>query len=245
VLSVIFVISFAAAFVFALGGVGAAIVLIPILVSLGVPIEVAKPVGLFYNTISLAGASIHNFRNGKLDFKFGLPIVIFSFLSAIAGAYASRFIPSRIILILFIAFLLFSSSMFLLSRRRSEAEYRDDSPYGRLSLVGAGAGLLSGLLGVGGGGVISPLLFMMGFNPKKIAVVTAFVVPFSSFSAFLTYWTLGAVDWAILAVASAGGLAGALLGTHFLHARLSHQAVRRVLASVLLLLAAKLIVKLL
>ena len=46
------IISFIAAFVFSLGGVGAAIILIPILVSFGIPIGIAKPVGLFYNTIS-------------------------------------------------------------------------------------------------------------------------------------------------------------------------------------------------
>ena len=45
-------ISFISAFVFALGGVGAAIILIPVLVSLGIPMSIAKPVGLFYNTVS-------------------------------------------------------------------------------------------------------------------------------------------------------------------------------------------------
>ncbi|MBN2663044.1 MAG: hypothetical protein JXR68_05295 [Bacteroidales bacterium] len=43
----IFLISFVAAFIFSLGGVGAAIILIPILVAFGIPIIVAKPVGLF------------------------------------------------------------------------------------------------------------------------------------------------------------------------------------------------------
>ena len=76
-------ISFVAAFVFSLGGVGAAIILIPILISFGIPISIAKPVGLFYNTVSLTGASISNIRNKRLDFKVGIPIIIFSFLFAI------------------------------------------------------------------------------------------------------------------------------------------------------------------
>ena len=41
-------ISFIAAFIFSLGGIGAAIILIPILISFGIPIGIAKPVGLFY-----------------------------------------------------------------------------------------------------------------------------------------------------------------------------------------------------
>ena len=76
-------ISFVAAFVFALGGVGAAIILIPILVSLGIPINMAKPVGLFYNTVSLTGASVNNIKNKRLDFKMGLPIIVASFFFAI------------------------------------------------------------------------------------------------------------------------------------------------------------------
>jgi len=88
----IFFISLVAAFVFSLGGVGAAIILISILSSFGIPINIAKPTGLFYNTISMASASISNIKNKKLDFKIGIPIIIFSFLFAIAGAWLSRFI---------------------------------------------------------------------------------------------------------------------------------------------------------
>jgi len=106
-------ISFLAAFIFSLGGVGAAIILIPILISFGIPIGIAKPVGLFYNTVSLTGASISNIRNKRLDFKVGIPIIIFSFLFAIVGAWISQFIPKKIILILFIGFLFFSGFLFL------------------------------------------------------------------------------------------------------------------------------------
>ncbi|MCF6357781.1 MAG: TSUP family transporter, partial [Draconibacterium sp.] len=93
----IFIISLVAAFIFSLGGVGAAIILIPILISLGIPVNIAKPVGLFYNTVSLSGASISNIRNKRLDFKVGIPIIISSFLFAIVGAYSSKFVSSRII----------------------------------------------------------------------------------------------------------------------------------------------------
>ena len=109
---VIVLLSFVAAFVFALGGVGAAIILIPILVSFGIPIDVAKPVGLFYNTVSLAGASISNIRNKRLDFSLGIPVIIFSFLFAIVGAYLSKFIPTNVILYLFIGFFGINVSIF-------------------------------------------------------------------------------------------------------------------------------------
>lgn len=240
---IIALISFVAAFIFSLGGIGAAIILIPILVSFGIPITMAKPVGLFYNTVSLTGASITNIKNKRLDFKVGIPIIIFSFLFAIVGAYLSQYIPKKIILLLFIAFLLFSGLMFLFHKKKERETYRSDTPYFALSLIGAFAGLLSGMLGIGGGGIISPLMLMLGFNPKKIAAITAFVVPFSSFSGFLTYWSMGVVDWKLIIIASTAGVAGATLGTMFMHKKLNPATVKKILAVILLLMAAKLILK--
>lgn len=236
-------ISFVAAFIFSLGGIGAAIILIPILVSLGIPINMAKPVGLFYNTVSLSGASITNIKNKRLDFKVGIPIIIFSFLFAIVGAYLSQYISKTIILLMFIGFLLFSGFMFLFHKKKEKETYRTDTPYFALSLIGAFAGLLSGLLGIGGGGIISPLMLMLGFNPKKITAITAFVVPFSSFSGFLTYWSMGVVDWKLIAIASVAGVAGATLGTIFMQKKLNPKTVKKILAVILLLMAVKLLFK--
>ncbi len=236
-------ISFIAAFIFSLGGIGAAIILIPILVSLGIPINMAKPVGLFYNTVSLTGASINNIKNKRLDFKIGIPIIISSFLFAIVGAYISKFIPNKTILILFIAFLLFSGFMFLFHKKKEQNSYREDTPYLKLILIGTFAGLLSGMLGIGGGGIISPLMLLLGFNPKKITAITAFVVPFSSFSGFLTYWAMGNINWHILIIASVAGLAGATLGTMFMQKKLNANTVKKILAVILLIMAIKLIFK--
>jgi hypothetical protein len=238
------IISFVAAFIFSLGGIGAAIILIPILVSLGIPIGVAKPVGLFYNTVSLSGASITNIKNKRLDFKVGLPIIIFSFLFAIVGAYLSQFIAEKIVLSLFIVFLLFSSFMFLFYHKKEKEEETKSTPYVALSFIGVLAGLLSGILGIGGGGIISPLMLMLGFNPKKVTTITAFVVPFSSFSGFLTYWSMGVINWRILIIASLAGIAGATLGTMFMHKKLETSHVKKILAVILLLMAIKLILNL-
>ena len=106
------------------------------------------------------------------------------------------------------------------------------------------AGLLSGLLGIGGGGVISPLMLMLGINTKIIATITAFVVPFSSFSGFLTYWSMGQVDWRLMIIISLAGVAGAGLGTMFMHKRLNPGSVKKILAVILLFMALKMIVKL-
>ena len=241
----LFIISFIASFFLAMGGIGGAIILIPLMISLGIPINTARPVGLFYNIVGMTGATVSNIKNKRLDVRTGIPIIISSFLFAVVGAWMSKFIPEKIILILFITFLLFSGFMFLFHKKKQDESYRDDVPYVSLSLIGAFAGLLSGILGIGGGGIISPLLLMLGFNPKKIAVITAFVVPFSSLSGFLTYWAMGHVEWRILIIVSIAGYIGASLGTAFMQNRLEPQTVKKILAGILLIMAGKLLMNIL
>jgi hypothetical protein len=129
--------------------------------------------------------------------------------------------------------------MFLFFKNRKVSNFREDVPYISLSIIGAVAGLLSGMLGIGGGGIISPLLLMMGFNPKKITTITAFVVPFSSLSGFLTYWSIGTVDWRLLIITSLAGVAGATIGTIFMQKRLNPTIVKKILAIILLIMAVK------
>lgn len=199
---IIVFLSFGLSFIFALGGVGSAVVLIPALSWIGVPFNLARPTGLFVNCVSMLGATWSNFREKKLDVKLGLPIIASSIVMAPLGAWAGHFLPTQTLLFVFIGFLFFSGSMMIFFKgSRYAGQYRKDRPVAGPLGVGVLAGLVSGLLGVGGGGIISPLMLVQGFNPKKVAMVTAFSVPFSSFSAFVTYAALGSVSVKILVFA--------------------------------------------
>ena len=240
----IVVAAFLFSFLFALGGVGAAIILIPILVMSGYPVNIAKPVGLFYNTLSMSSASYHNIKNKKLDFKVALPVIIASFIFAPIGAYSSKFIPSKIVLFIFILFLIFSSSMFLFFKSiKYQNNFREDIPFFYLFSVGLISGFISGLLGIGGGSIISPLLLIGGFNPKKITAITAFAVPFSSFAAFLTYLSMGHINWQLLIFISIAGIIGAYLGTVFMQKKLNQVLVKKIIAIILLAVAVKMVLK--
>ena len=231
-------------FVFALGGVGSAVALIPVLTWLGVPFIQARPVGLFVNTVSMMGATFSNIKAKRLDFRLGIPIILSSLILAPVGAWAGHLIPSRYVLMAFIAFLLFSGWMMLFFRgARYVHQYREDRPILGPLLVGCAAGFVSGLLGVGGGGLISPLMILQGFHPKKVATITAFAVPFSSFSAFVTYAALGSVSIKILLFAGLAAWAGGYLGTVVMHHRMRPDMVKKFLGLVLFLLALRLILK--
>ncbi|VAW41901.1 hypothetical protein MNBD_DELTA03-721 [hydrothermal vent metagenome] len=234
--------AFGLSFLFALGGIGAAVALVPVLHWLGVPFAAAKPIGLMVNTLSLSGASYTNIKHKRLDFRMGIPIIIASAIMAPLGAWCTQIIPKEVVMVVFVLFILFSGTMLLFFRsKKYEKNFRDDRPVAAPAAIGAAAGFLSGLLGVGGGGLISPLLIFMGFNPKRVAAITAFVVPFSSIIGFIAYAAMGTVDWRILIFASLAAYVGGFLGTSFMQGRMKPGTVKKFLGVVLLGLAVKMI----
>jgi len=242
---IITLLAFVFSFLFALGGVGSALILVPIMFSLGIPLSEAKPTGLLINTLSMGGATYSNYKLKTLDISLGLPIIILSIIFAPAGAYFSTFFPEKIIMGVFICFMLFSGYIMLFFRaKKYEDNYREDRPFLLLSFVGIFAGFISGLLGVGGGGIISPLLILSGFNPKKVAAVTAFVVPFSSFTGFVTYSLMGSTNLKLLALVSLSAFIGGYLGTSFMQSRLKPGTVKKFLGIIMFIMAIKLITKL-
>ena len=237
---IIVFLSFGLSFIFALGGVGSAVILIPALSWIGVPFNLARPTGLFVNCVSMLGATWSNFRQKTLDVKLGLPIIVSSMVMAPAGAWAGHFLPIRTLLFIFIGFLFFSGSMMIFFKGSKYADqYREDRPVAGPLGVGLLAGFVSGLLGVGGGGIISPLMVVQGFNPKKVAMVTAFSVPFSSFSAFVTYAAMGSVSVKILVFAGLAAWTGGYLGTRVMQKKMKPQSVKRLLGGVLILIGIK------
>jgi hypothetical protein len=237
--------SFGLSFIFAMGGIGSALVLVPILHWLGFPLNEAKPTCLFINTLSMTGASISNIKHKRLDFRLGIPIIISSTLLAPAGAYVSTLISTRTVLIIFTLFLIFSGNMMLFFKSsKYKDQFREDRPLLPMIGIGSTAGFISGLLGVGGGALISPLMIILGFNPKKVAAITAFVVPFSSLTGFIAYWAMGHVNPLLVLLVGFAAYIGGYLGTQFMQKKLKPATVKRFLALVILLLALKMITRL-
>ncbi len=237
---IVTLLAFGLSFIFALGGVGSAVALVPILHWYGLPLLVAKSTGLLVNTVSMTGASINNIRAKRLDFRLGIPIIISSFLLAPLGAWSSTYISRSVVLAIFTLFLLFSGLMLIFFRAgKYEHQFREDRPIIAPALIGAAAGYLSGLLGIGGGGLIAPLMIMLGFNPKKVAVITAFVVPFSSLSGLVTYLAMGHTDLLLMIPAAIAAYIGGSLGTKVMHARFKPGTVKKFLGGLLLILALK------
>jgi len=81
-----------------------------------------------------------------------------------------------------------------------------------LLLIGGGVGFLSGLFGVGGGFLITPLLMLVGIPPSVAVATGANQVAAASFSGVLVHWRRGTVDFKMGMVLLAGGLIGSTAG---------------------------------
>lgn len=80
--------------------------------------------------------------------------------------------------------------------------------------MGAAVGFLSGLLGVGGGFLLTPLLIFYGIPPSVAVATTASHLTASSVSGAIAQWRRRAVDLKMAGVMLIGGLAGSVLGVY-------------------------------
>jgi uncharacterized membrane protein YfcA len=158
------------------------------------------------------------------------------------GAYSTQFVPKNALLWAFAAFLVFAGSMMLFYRPKKEE--RQESPARDLAsggLIGAFAGYLGGLLGVGGGNFIIPVLIGRGMDPKKASGTTAFVVVFASLAGFLGHAAVGSISMTLLAFTSAASIAGAILGANLMSSKLKSNQVKVVIGGVLYVVALKIV----
>src|SRR5271168_4161026 len=78
--------------------------------------------------------------------------------------------------------------------------------------MGAAVGFLSGMLGVGGGFLLTPLLIFYGIPSEVAVATTASHLTASSMSGAIAQWRRKAVDFKMAGVMLAGGLVGSWLG---------------------------------
>ncbi|HEY3365931.1 MAG TPA: sulfite exporter TauE/SafE family protein [Symbiobacteriaceae bacterium] len=223
-----------------MAGLGAAFIYVPLFFWLGVPLHQAMSVALLLNFISLSFATVSYVRGRLVDFRAGLPALVLAVLFSPLGSYTAQFVGRRILLWLFAAFLLFAAYMMLIYRSRG-----NDRPAGVTSwftaAVGGLAGFVGGLLGVGGGNIIVPALTWIGFDPKRAAATTAFIVVFSSLSGFLSRVSVAGLDWPFVGVTALASITGALAGSWLMKTKVNGRQLKQVIGVALVLMAAKIL----
>jgi uncharacterized protein len=216
-----------------LGG-GGSILTVPVLVYvLGVAAKPAIAMSLpVVGVTSLVGAALH-WRLGNVRVPTALTFGLVAALGAFAGARLAVFLGGAVQLAL-LAVVMLAAAGSMLRGNRTEAAAGASPRLALLIPVALGVGVLTGLVGIGGGFLVVPALVLLARVPMRQAVGTSLlVIAMNSASGFAGYLGTVDLDWPFLAGFTTAAVAGAFVGTA-MASRVPQAALRRGFAVFLL-----------
>ena len=226
--------------IFSMAGVGAAVILVPVFLAFGIEVHTAMATALLLNAVGMSVASATFIRKGLVEWRLVVPMLIVAVLSSPLGVRVAQGMERAPLLWLFVGFLVFAGAMMILYRPTPRTEQRTVAQALALGLpVGALAGFVGGLLGVGGGNIIVPALVASGLEPKRASASASFVVIFASVSGFLAHMQTADLGFDLLGATAIATAAGAMLGAWLASEKLRGDQLKRIIAVVLLAVAAK------
>lgn len=178
-----------------------------------------------------------------VDFSLSIPLIVSSSLAAPIGSYLNVRIDLKPFLITMAVVLALAGVRMLISPP-DENVRRDILPsrkiIGGIS-IGTCIGLLSGMLGIGGGVFVVPLLIYVLKTPTKIAAASStFIVCFSSLTGFLGYASMETINWLFILPAAVASFAGGQAGARIMSAKLKGKSIRIIFSVILFALCIKL-----
>lgn len=242
--TIIFLIIAIASFIFAMLGLGGGMVYVPVLSWAGFDmVSVAIPLGLLLNGLNTLLVLIPFARKKMVDWKGGAVMAATALIASPLGAMTSEHVPVQTLKILFAIMVVAAALRTLWASKQAEPEammsLKKRSVIG--FFVGGFAGFIGGMLGLGGGFIIAPILMMMGYKTKEAAATTAFVVTFSSFSGYFGHVSQGHMNWPLTIIVVLAVIIGSQLGGHYMTQKAKSEQVKMIYAIVLLLIAVKMV----
>ena len=241
---IIFLVSIVAGFIGALFGLGGGVLIIPFLTLVeGVPVPLAVGASIV-SVVATSSASAATYVQDHLtNLRLGMFLEIGTVAGAITGAFVAVFLPASVLFFLFGLILLYATIVMIRARGIDfPADVRPDktsrilalgSQYEDRSLnrvvkyevtrtpltvfIGYFAGIVSGLLGVGGGIINVPTMNLVSKIPVKVASATSnFMIGVTAAASASVYLLRGDVNPLLAAPLIVGVAGGALLGTRVL-----------------------------
>lgn len=160
-----------------LGG-GGSILTVPLLVYVaGMETKEAIATSLLVVGVTSAVGAISHARAGRVQWRTGLIFGVAGMAGAYAGGRVAAFVPAQWLLIGFALMMLATSVAMLRGRKEPDPDkVHSQLPVARVVTDGIVVGLVTGLIGAGGGFLVVPALALLGGLPMPVAVGTSLVV---------------------------------------------------------------------
>lgn len=249
-------------------GLGGGVFMVPLLIFLlHVPIHIAAGASIIAVVATSSAAAATYVRDDITNLRLGMFLEMATTLGAVSGAFLTLVTSESILRMIFGLALLYAAvTMYLQMRKmdRSWVSKPNDGIADRLHLDGSYydvargqqitygvsrtpfilgisyvAGVISGLLGIGGGGIKVPAMNVMGSVPMKVAIATSnFMIGVTAAASALVYIRNGFCDVFITAPVVLGTLAGSFMGARLTN-RVRGVILKKVFTVVLALLAVR------
>jgi len=241
---VIFLVSIIAGFIGALFGLGGGVLIIPFLTLVeGVPVPLAVGASIVSVVATSSSSAATYVQDHLTNLRLGMFLEIGTVAGAITGAFVAVFLPASVLFVLFGLILLYATIIMVRARGIDfPADVKPDKTSRILSLggqyedhslnrvvkyevtrtpltvfIGYFAGIVSGLLGVGGGIINVPTMNLVSKVPVKVASATSnFMIGVTAAASASVYLLRGDVHPLLAAPLIIGVAGGALLGTRVL-----------------------------
>ena len=213
-----------------LGG-GGSILTTPILIyALGVEPKAAIATSLLVVGVTGIAGLLQHARAGNVDWRTGMIFGVAGMAGAYAGGVVAGWIPAQVLMALF-ALMMLATSVAMFRGRKEAGQDGQAGQTGqavwKIMLDGLVVGLITGLVGAGGGFLVVPALALLGGLPMKRAIGTSLlVISMKSFAGYAGHATHVDVDLQLAATVAGAAVAGSFAGS-LLSTRISPDSLRR------------------
>ena len=198
-------------------GIGGGIIMVPFLTVLGgIDIKAAVPVSVTAIVVTSLSSSNEYIKKGMVDLELVVILAIFMVLGNITGSSISPYVAGEYIQLVLTVFVIYAAISLLKNKNNNiNSNYHDtrNSHIVISSAVALVTGIFAGLLGIGGGIVIVPVLYLLIGVPLSTARGTSsLMVGFSAAAASTVYLINGQIDFQIASGVILGIIFGGKLG---------------------------------
>ena len=205
--------------VFSMFGQGGGSLYTPVFFLLGYATLISISTSLVLNLVTALSAALIYYRNKMVDLKLSLAFIPGICIGALIGGASTKYVDSNLLMWAFAVFLIGAGGRMVYTYWEKKKE-NESCPlkltnrlFALITVFSFAVGIMSGLLGVGGGIVIVPFLIFLCKHPTKGAAGTAaFVVIFSSIFGVIGHSAVGHLDTGLILATVVAVFIGAQIG---------------------------------